>query len=158
MEQKGKSKGKGKDKGKGYSSVVCWTCGKQGHRAADCFVGKGMGKGVSNVEEKGTEQEEENVNELDAGGVFWLNTVGKGCCSDELFQRPKKTANWCCAKEDSKMAGIPVNNRYSALEESEDVVPPRHHNGGMWMLVALNLQGRSRLIQGPATACYQSVL
>ena len=45
--------------------------GKTGHRAFECPAGKG----VSNIEEgeEGNEVEEED---LEAGGVFWLNAVG----------------------------------------------------------------------------------
>ena len=94
---KGKGKGKGKDKrqGKGMSNLVCWTCHKPGHRAIDCPQNKGFG----NVEE-GESNTTTGIQEveLQAGGVFWVNSLCKSTGSEECqekcqggFVKAKKT-------------------------------------------------------------------
>ena len=88
---KGKAKGKGKDKGQGKST----SSHKPGHRAIDCPLNKGVG----NVEEgepssnPGTQEVE-----LQAGGVFWINSLGNSSGNEECrgqcagdFQKAKKT-------------------------------------------------------------------
>ena len=85
------SKGtKGKDKGKGKfgkydkssasypsSSVVCWECGKNGHKAADCWSkraqGQGAGKGKSHDKGKG-----KGDGSKAKGGPGWKAPTGKG--------------------------------------------------------------------------------
>ena len=93
-DEKGKSKGKGKDKGQGKGGVVRWTCQKVGRRSSECP----MNKTVSFVGEEEKSNEEGAEVTLDAGGVFWVNAVGKegpeecnGRC--EEFKRPKKDSS-----------------------------------------------------------------
>eukprot|EP00972_Heterocapsa_arctica_P013185 1937580-Heterocapsa_arctica.AAC.1 len=44
---------KGKGKGKGKKAMTCWTCGKQGHRAAECRSGPTAKGGGGNGAGKG---------------------------------------------------------------------------------------------------------
>ena len=54
--RKGGKKGGGKNKG-GNSQVICFKCGREGHRQADCrsttILGKGKSKGKGKTSEKG---------------------------------------------------------------------------------------------------------
>ena len=104
---KGKSKGKGKDKGSGgkgsaSKDIVCFYCGKAGHKAAECWSkkkdgsnkgssngskgggkkgkSKGKRKGANSLEEdtgEGAHEEEQPEGELDAG-MFELGALTAG--------------------------------------------------------------------------------
>ena len=97
---KGKSKGKGKDKGSGgkgstSKDIVCFNCGKAGHKAAECWSKKKDGsnkgsskgskgggkKGKSKGKHKGAnsleEEEEQPEGELDVG-MFELGALTAG--------------------------------------------------------------------------------
>ena len=97
---KGKSKGKGKDKGSGgkgsaFKDIVCFNCGKAGHKAAECWSkkkdgsnkgsskgskgggkkgkSKGKHKGANSLEEdtgEGAHEEEQPEGELDVGIII----------------------------------------------------------------------------------------
>ena len=104
---KGKSKGKGKDKGSGgkgstSKDIVCFNCGKAGHKAAECWSkkkdgsnkgsskgskgggkkgkSKGKHKGANSLEEdtgEGAHEEEQPEGELDVG-MFELGALTAG--------------------------------------------------------------------------------
>ena len=117
--------------------TVCWSCGKTGHRAYECP----NGKGVSNVcEEEENPEYEAGEEELEAGGVFWLNSVDGTCrnmgcqkmdncqdCTKSGWKVPRKTvrpnASWIIhGQEGPKEQRTSRTNRFAALQEADDIL------------------------------------
>ena len=96
----GKDYGKGgKDSGKGFRGT-CFTCGKTGHRAADCYARH------ANMVEDGTNNGEE---EQEVGGLWTIGAV------DADWEKPKRTVKpppgleKGAAKKDKKKAKNPFD-------------------------------------------------
>ena len=90
-----------------------------------------MNRNVGNVEEEAKQEVEkaECAVTLDAGGVFWINSVEKECRQCEGFQSPKRTVradtSWRrrLAVEEKP---VPVSNRFSSLavkDEDQEIQP-----------------------------------